>query len=127
MHVVPESMFMKQNEFATFKVLVPPGAGNAHIGGKFSVQPVPHAQVDMVLIREAGYQAWRAYPIDDVIYHTGNTSTNKFQIPLGPGNYYLIFDNNLPAEAANTETMNFDANPIRQVDAQIRLIYDRHF
>lgn len=122
-HVVPESVSIKQNEFASFKVVVPPDATNGHIDGQFSAEPRPYAQVDMVMIKEAGYRDWRAYAADALIYHTGNTSADKFDLPLAPGNYYLIFDNNLPSEAANT----FDSDPRRIVDAQIRLVYDRRF
>jgi hypothetical protein len=84
-HVVPQFFSIKhgvfsikQGEFAAFKVVVAADATNAHIEGQFSAEPRPYAQVDMLLIREAGYQAWRTYPIDAMIYHTGNTLPISF-------------------------------------------------
>jgi hypothetical protein len=136
-NVVPRFFSIKQGEFAAFRVLVAADATNAHIEGQFSAEPRPYAQVDMLLIRETGYQAWRTYPNDAVIYHTGNTSADKFRLPLTSGNYYLVFDNNLPAEAVNsggawvydhqTARLVPGTDASRLVDAKIRLIYDQHF
>jgi hypothetical protein len=134
---VPQFFSIKQGEFAAFKVLVAADATNAYIEGQFSAEPRPYAQVDMLLIREAGYQAWRTYPIDAMIYHTRNTSADKFRLALTSGNYYLIFDNNLPAEAINsggawiydhqTARLVPGTDASRMVNAKIRLIYDQHF
>jgi len=136
-YVVPRFFSIKQGEFAAFKVVVAADATNPRIEGQFSAEPRPYAQVDMVLIREVGYQAWRTYPIDAMIYHTGNTSADKFHLPLTSGNYYLVFDNNLPAEAVNsggawvydhqTARLVPGTDASRLVDARIRLIYDQHF
>jgi hypothetical protein len=102
---------------------VPAYATNVRLEGKFSVDPRPFAQLDLILIREDKYDAWRAYPPDGVVYRSGNTSADKFRIPLPAGNYFLIFDNNLPSNSQNS----YNAGPIRTVQAEMLLIYDRTF
>jgi hypothetical protein len=128
-NVAPEQFSLKQNEFAAFKVLVPADATNVHLDGMFTVDPRPFAQIDMILIREAEYDAWRAYPKDGIVYHTGNTSADKLlDLPLPAGNYFLIFDSNLPSDSTNSsDTQLVGSEPFRSVRSQIRLTYDRRF
>jgi hypothetical protein len=102
---------------------VPADATNVRLEGKFSVDPRPFAQLDVILIREDKYEAWRAYPYDGVVYRSGNTSADKFRVTLPAGNYFLIFDNNLPSSNQNS----YNADPTRTVQAEMLLIYDRRF
>jgi hypothetical protein len=122
--VAPEFFSLNQNEFAAFKVVVPADATNIRLAGLFSVDPRPYAQLDLVLVREAGYANWRTYPKDGVVYHTGNTSADKVNLSLSAGTYRLIFDNNLPPDSTNSYN---SAAAVRTVRSEIRLTYDRHF
>jgi hypothetical protein len=122
-YISPPSFSLKQDEFAAYKVFVPAYATNVRLEGKFTVDPRPFAQLDLILIREDKYDAWRAYPPDGVVYRSGNTSADKFRIPLPAGNYFLIFDNNLPSIGQNS----YNAEPTRTVQAEMLLVYDRHF
>src|SRR5579863_7151142 len=81
-YISPPSFSLKQDEFAAYKVFVPAYATNVRLEGKFTVDPRPFAQLDLILIREDKYDAWRAYPPDGILYRSGNTSADKFRIPL---------------------------------------------
>lgn len=122
-NVAPEFFFLKQDGFAAFKVLVPVNAKNVRLEGLFSVDPRPYAQIDAIVIREASYADWRTYPADGVLYHSGNTSSDKLNLSLPAGTYFLIFDNSFPPDNTNS----YGSDPTRTVLSQIRLTYDRHF
>jgi len=87
-------------------------ATNAHLDGEFTVDPRPQTQVDMLVLTAAGMKHWRDFLFSpsganntangELLYHTGNTNADYFQIKMTPGDYFLVFDYG-PSTRANTD------------------------
>ena len=82
---------------------IPSNATNAHLDGEFTVDPRPQTQVDMLVVTAAGMKHWRDFLFSprgannntangELLYHTGNTNADYFQIKMTPGDYFLVFD-----------------------------------
>jgi hypothetical protein len=88
-------------------------ATNAHLDGEFTVDPRPQTQVDMLVVTAAGMKHWGDFLFSpsgannntangELLYHTGNTNADYFQIKMTPGDYFLVFDYG-PSTRANTD------------------------
>jgi hypothetical protein len=81
---------------------IPSDATNAHLDGEFTVDPRPQTQVDMLVVTAAGMKHWdflfsrsganNNTVNGELLYHTGNTNADYFQIQMTPGDYFLVFD-----------------------------------
>lgn len=116
---------------------IPSDATNAHLEGEFTVDPRPQTQVDMLLVNAAGMKHWQGFlpspagaagnsSSGELLYHTGNSNADYFQIKLTPGDYFLIFTYG-PATRTNTDHyVDFDASArnYRLTRTKITLQYD---
>jgi hypothetical protein len=91
---------------------IPNDATNARLDGEFTVDPRPQGQLQMLIVSADGMQHWQRFlsstasrndPGDaELIYRSGETIADRFNIKMTPGNYYVIFDYG-PAAVATTD------------------------
>ncbi|MGB8541270.1 MAG: hypothetical protein WCD49_06490 [Candidatus Acidiferrales bacterium] len=101
--LLPNSVEVREGKNYFHEFSVPGDATNAILAGEFTVEPRIQAQLDMLLVSRAGFPRWQEYlstpePRDrNLLYRTGNTGADMFQIELAPGTYDLIFDYGPPS------------------------------
>jgi len=103
--LLPTSLEVVEGKNYVHEFKVPGDAANAILAGEFSVEPRIQAQLNMLLVSPAGFSHWQEYlstaqPATgdpDLLYRTGNTGADMFQIKLAPGTYDLIFDYGPPS------------------------------
>jgi hypothetical protein len=81
---------------------IPNDATNTHLEGEFTVDPRPQGQLQMLIVSAEGIQHWQRFlsstpPHQDpgsaeLVYRSGDTSADRFDIKMTPGNCYVIFD-----------------------------------
>lgn len=113
---------------------VPSDATNARLEGEFTVDPRPQTEVDMLVVTAAGMKHWQDFlpsasgaksGSGELLYHTGNTNADYFQIKLTTGDYVLIFDYGPPTRTNADHFVDVDhAGPrYRWVNTKIGLSY----
>jgi hypothetical protein len=114
---------------------IPNDATNAHLEGEFTVDPRPQGQSQMLIVSAEGMGHWQRFlsstaPHNDpgnaeLIYRSGDTIADRFDIKMTPGIYDVIFDYG-PAAAAATDHFGGGASgpAYRRARSQIRLAYD---
>jgi hypothetical protein len=133
--VLPGSISVPAGGSTHYAITVPGDASHAHLDGEFTVEPRPDAQVDMLVVTEAGMRHWKDFISKDgseqnssnreLIYHTGKTRADLFHLMLAPGTYYLIFDDGPEGEAGGYYTEPVGGGLIRSVSARVTLSYER--
>jgi hypothetical protein len=113
---------------------IPSDAANAHVEGEFTVDPRPQGQLQMLIVSAEGMQHWQRFlsstashddPGDaELIYRSGDTIADRFNIKMTPGNYYVIFDYG-PAAVASTDHFGGGVSgpAYRRARSQIMLNY----
>jgi hypothetical protein len=113
---------------------IPNDATNAHLEGEFTVDPRPQGQLQMLIVAAEGMQHWQRFrsstasrndPGDaELIYRSGDTIADRFNIKMTPGNYYVIFDYG-PAAVATTDHFGGGVSgpAYRRARSQIMLNY----
>jgi hypothetical protein len=113
---------------------IPNDATNAHVEGEFTVDPRPQGQLQMLIVSAEGMQHWQRFlsstashddPGDaELIYRSGDTIADRFNIKMKPGNYYVIFDYG-PAAVATTDHFGGGVSgpAYRRARSQIMLNY----
>ncbi len=81
---------------------IPNDATNARIEGEFTVDPRPEGQLQLLIVSAEGMQHWQRFlsstaSRDDpgdaaLVYRSGDTIADRFNIEMTPGIYYVIFD-----------------------------------
>jgi hypothetical protein len=116
---------------------IPSDATNAHLEGEFIGDPRPQTHVDMLVITAAGRKNWRDFllsPIGannntangELLYHSGTTNADYFQIKMTPGEYLLIFDYGPSTRTSADHYVDLDAlgRNYRLTSTKITLNYD---
>lgn len=113
---------------------IPNDATNARVEGEFTVDPRPQGQLQMLIVSAEGMQHWQRFlsstaSHDDsghaeLIYRSGDTIADRFNIKMRPGNYYVIFDYG-PAAVATTDHFGggLSGPAYRRARSQIMLNY----
>jgi hypothetical protein len=113
---------------------IPNDATNAHLEGEFTVDPRPQGQLQLLIISTEGMQHWQRFlsstvsPSDpanaELIYRSGDTIADRFNIKMIPGNYYVIFDYD-PAAVSTADHFGGGVSgpAIRRARSQIMLNY----
>lgn len=118
---------------------VPGDASNARLAGEFTVQPRPQGRLDMLLVSADAVPHWQeflsvpatpnsssptpAYP--GLLYRSGDTIADHFEIKLLPGSYELIFYfGPAPSEQADHYGCGWLGPCYRQVSPTITLTYE---
>ncbi|MFY9804914.1 MAG: hypothetical protein WA211_09745 [Candidatus Acidiferrales bacterium] len=115
----------------------PSDAINGELDGEFTVDPRPQTQVDMLLVTAAGMKHWRDFLSSaagagskagsgELLYRTGNTNAEYFQIKLTPGDYVLVFDYGPSTQTKADHYVDLDAlgRICRLTRTKITLRYD---
>jgi hypothetical protein len=114
---------------------IPSDATNAHIEGEFTVEPRPQGQVDLLVVSAEAMQhlqrflSFAATPDDlndvGLLYRSGDTIADRFDVKMAPGTYDLIFDFGPVAMGTTDHFAGGVAGPsYRQVRPQIALDYE---
>ncbi|MGA2419756.1 MAG: hypothetical protein ABSG69_06690 [Candidatus Acidiferrum sp.] len=112
---------------------IPGDATNAIVAGEFTVEPRIQAQLNMLVVTSAGFSHWQEYlsagqtePGDrNLLYRTGNTGADLFEIKLVPGVYDLIFDYGPPSGPTFSDHYGGLGSPLsRNANTKITLSYD---
>jgi hypothetical protein len=134
-NLLPAFVDVPEQKGYSHQFSIPSDATNAHVEGEFTVEPRPSGQVDLLLVSTEGMQhlqqilSTATMPNDprsaDLIYHSGNTIADRFDVQATPGNYYLIFEFS-PVASGTTDHFGGGVGgpPYRQVRPQIRLDYE---
>ena len=134
-NLLPEFVDVPEQKGYSHKFSIPSDATNAHVEGEFTVEPRPSGQVDLLLVSAEGmadlqrFLSSAATPNDprpaDLIYHSGDTIADRFDVQATPGNYYLIFEfSPVASGTADHFGGGVCSPPYRQVHPQIRLDYE---
>lgn len=99
-NLLPDSVTVNEGADYSHQFSIPGDATNGLLAGEFEVEPFAGAQMNMLVVSAAGFSHWRQYlsstqpgPGDrDLLYRTGNTRADLFEIKLSPGTYHLVFD-----------------------------------
>lgn len=132
--LLPESVNVLEKESYSHEFSVPNDALNVHLDGEFTVRPRAQGHLDMLVVSAAGFPHWEQFlpptsagsnlHSEELIYHTGNTIADLFQIKLKPGTYYLIFDYGPPTGATWSDHFGGFGGSYRVADTKITLNYD---
>lgn len=113
---------------------IPNDATNAHLEGEFTVDPRPQGQLQLLVVSAEGMQNWQRFlsstvsPNDpenaELIYRSGDTIADRFNIKMTPGVYYVIFDYG-PAAVSTADHFGGGVSgpAIRRARSQIMLNY----
>ncbi len=113
---------------------IPDDATHAHVEGEFTVDPRPQGQLQMLIVSAEGMQHWQRFRSStashedpgnaELIYRSGDTIADRFNIKMTPGNYYVIFDYG-PAAVATTDHFGggVSGSVYRRARSQIMLNY----
>jgi hypothetical protein len=113
---------------------IPNDATNAHLEGEFTVDPRPQGQLQLLIVSAVGMQHWQLFlsstashsdPANaELIYRSGDTIADRFNIKMIPGNYYVIFDYD-PAAVSTADHFGGGVSgpAIRRARSQIMLHY----
>jgi len=113
---------------------IPNDATNAHVEGEFTVDPRPQGQLQMLIVSAEGMRHWQRFlsstapPHDpgdaELIYRSGDTIADRFNIKMTSGSYYVIFDYG-PAAVATTDHFGGGVSgpAYRRARSQIMLNY----
>jgi hypothetical protein len=134
-NLLPAFVDVPQQKGYSHQFSIPNDATNAHVAGEFTVEPRPQGEVELLVVSTEGMQNWQrfisstAVPNEsrdaDLIYRSGDTIAERFDVKMTPGNYYLIFDFGPVATGTTDHFGGGGAGPsYRQVRPQIRLDYE---
>jgi hypothetical protein len=134
--LLPSFVNVFENEGFAHEFTIPSDATNAHLQGEFTVDLRPSAQIDMLVVSAAASQHWQKLlsptgsPGDpgssELIYHSGATSADLFDVKMTPGTYDLIFYYEPPpSSAADHFGGSVAAGPVYRIArTKITLNYD---
>ena len=81
---------------------IPNDATDARVEGEFTVEPRPQGQLQLLIVSAEGMEHWQRFlsssashddPGDpELVYRSGETIADRFNIKMTPGDYYVIFD-----------------------------------
>jgi hypothetical protein len=99
-NLLPNNVTVIEGEYYSHEFAIPSDATSAILAGEFTTEPFTGAQLNMLLVTSAGFPHWQHYlsaaqpDLGDrnLLYRTGNTRADLFEIKLSPGTYDLIFD-----------------------------------
>src|SRR5271156_3165529 len=110
--LLPSFVKVFEKDGYSHRFSIPSDATNAHLEGQFTGEPRPQTQVDMLVVTAAGIKHWRDFLLSpsgasntakgELLYHSGNTNADYFQIKMMPGDYFLVFDYG-PATRTNAD------------------------
>jgi len=113
---------------------IPNDATNARVEGEFTVDPRPQGQLQLLIVSAEGMQHWQRFlsltashndaANAELIYRSGDTIADRFNIKTTPGIYYVIFDYG-PAAVSTADHFGGGVSgpAIRRARSQIMLHY----
>lgn len=131
--LLPNNLTVIEGTSYSHEFSIPSDATNAILGGEFEVEPFTGAQMNMLLVSAAGFPHWKHYlsaaqpDLGDgnLLYRTGNTRADLFEIKLSPGTYDLIFDYGPPSGPTFSDHGGSPGGPSsRGANTKITLSYD---
>jgi hypothetical protein len=131
--LLPNNLTVIEGTSYSHEFSIPSDATNAILAGEFTVEPRIQAQLNMLVVTSTGFSHWQEYlsagqsAADDrnLLYRTGNTGADLFEIKLAPGAYDLIFDYGPPSGPTFSDHYGGLGSPSsRSANAKITLSYD---
>src|SRR5712692_3840 len=92
--VLAASFTVKPKEFASYAFVFPAGCGDARVDGSFSVTAGPRGVVEVLLLDEKNFLAWRNHRASAALYNSRRPKQRKLSMPLsgGAGRYFSGLD-----------------------------------
>ena len=134
--LLPSFVKVFEKDGYSYRFSIPSDATNAHLEGQFTGDPRPQTQVDMLVVTAAGMKNWRDFLLSpsganntangELLYHSGNTNADYFQIKMTPGDYFLVFDYGPSTRTNADHYVDLDAlgRNYRLTSTKITLNYD---
>ena len=89
------SIAIKPHGFASYKVMVPEGAIDGGVSGKFEASSRADNDVQVLLLTESEFAVWQSGYATSPFYDSGKVSKADMQavLPSRAGDYYLVLSN----------------------------------
>lgn len=102
--ITPAVVSLGAHNFAAFKFTVPSGAGNVTVRGQFSSTGGSDGAVEAYLLSDAAFVSWQDGYSSSTYYESGRVAQSSIDVslPMGPGSYYLVFNNKFSPRAPKT-------------------------
>ena len=97
--ILAASFTVKPKEFASYAFVFPAGCRDARVDGSFGIPAGPKGVVEVLLLDEKNFLAWRNHRASAALYSSGrlNHGTLSMHFPAGAGRYYLVINNSVSA------------------------------
>jgi hypothetical protein len=94
-----------------YRFQITPEMRSAHVSGQFNASGGSGNDIEAVIATEAEFTNWVNGHQAQVFYSTqGKKTTDTFDVRLGPGTYYLAFNNRFSAMTAKDVFLEVDLN-----------------
>jgi len=113
--VLNSSFQIGPHSFRYYQFSLPQGSKNMVLVGDFKAeiansagQPATEAAIQVLLLNETAFEAWRQASSASSIYDSGNVRQAKIHqsLPDGAGNYYVVFSNRSDSVSSKKITSN---------------------
>lgn len=102
---------VRANGYVQYRFQITPEMRSAHVSGQFNASGGSGNDIEAVIATEAEFTNWVNGHQAQVFYSTqGKKTTDTFDVRLGPGTYYLAFNNRFSALTAKDVFLEVDLN-----------------
>lgn len=102
---------VRANGYVQYRFQITPEMRSAHVSGQFNASGGTGNDIEAVIATEAEFTNWVNGHQAQVFYSTqGKKTTDTFDVRLGPGTYYLAFNNRFSALTAKDVFLEVDLN-----------------
>lgn len=100
--LIPPSFVVKAGQISYFDFTIT--GGNSRVGGRFEAMGGSGNDIEVVITNADGFENWKNGHQATVFYQSGKTTIGNINVTLGPGTYYLAFNNKFSLIADKTIT-----------------------
>jgi hypothetical protein len=105
---------VRASGYVQYRFQITPEMRNAHVSGNFNASGGSGNDIEVVIASEAEFTNWINGHQARVFYSTqGRKTTDTFDVRLGPGTYYLAFNNRFSAFTPKDVFLEVDLNSQR--------------
>ena len=105
------AFIVSASSFSLLQVNVGSGMQSAHVKGSFVARGVTANDIIVLVMSETDAINWYNGNAYTALYESGQTTTASFNVNLGAGKFYVIFDN------------RFSTTEDKEVSAQVELVW----
>ena len=92
-NVAPQSFVVSPNHWQWYPVILPEGAINGRLKGRFTVSGGMGNDIQCVVTDEDGLENMKNHLAYRTYFNSGKVTVQTLDVRLSPGTYYVVFNN----------------------------------